>query len=231
VYAFGSPASGGFDPRLSDLDILVVTASKVDRLPFETFAGLIGRLSRREPDWAHRLDIDVVGRDTLRTFREPGGPFIEISHEEPLQLHRRAEDWLETWFLALDADWAIVGPRPAEVIAPISVDEFLGVLVDDVERYVGVVELDWHDEKLAYRLLTVCRLRRSLETRRLCSKDEGAAWTAERSPKWAALIRAATEVRASRGARPFTPEERSQLKPAMEALAGDVVRRGSRPPR
>jgi predicted nucleotidyltransferase len=228
VYVFGSIADDSFDPTLSDLDLMVVTASTVDRLPFEPFAGLIDRLSRREPDWADRLDIDFVGRDTLRTFREPGGPFMEISHEEPLALHRRAEDWLETWFLALDADWAIVGPPPTEVIAPISIDEFLDVLVDDAERYVSVVDLDWHDEKLAYRLLTVLRLRLSLELRRLCSKDEGASWASDRYPEWAALIRAAAEVRQTRGSRAFTPEERSQLEPALAALAADVVRRGAR---
>jgi len=158
LYLFGSPASGDFDPELSDLDVLVVTASTLDRLPFEPFAGLIERLARREPEWADRLDVDFVGRETLRTFRDGGGPFIEISHEEPLQRHDRAEDWLETWFLALDADWAVLGPPPSQVIAPISIDEFLDVLVDDVQRYVSVVRLDWQDDKIAYRLLTVCRL-------------------------------------------------------------------------
>ena len=226
VYLSGSAASGGFDARLSDLDLLVVTASTVDRLPFEGFEGLIHRLARREPDWADRLDIDFVGRDTLRRFRDGGGPFIEISHEEPLQRHDRAEDWLETWFLALDADWAVVGPPPAEVISPISIDEFLGVLVEDVERYVSVVQLDWPDDKLAYRLLTLCRVLLSLETRRLTSKDEAAAWAAGAYPRWTALIGAAVEVRRSGGARAFSVEERSLLTPALHSLADEIVRRG-----
>jgi len=234
VYLAGSAASGGFDPRLSDLDLLVVTASTVDKLPFDAFATLVDRLARREPDWASRLDIDFVGRETLRTFSD-GGPFVEISHEEPLQRHDRAEDWLETWFLARDADWAIVGPAPSEVIAPISIDEFLDVLVDDVERYVSVVRLDWKDEKLAYRLLTLCRLRLSLDLRRLTSKDEGAAWAAGEYPRWTAVIRAAVEVRNSHGSRKFTSEERAELRPALEALAREIVSRASRtgtgPPR
>jgi len=228
VYVCGSAASGGFDPRLSDLDLVVVTASTVDRLPFQGFAGLIERLARREPDWADRLDVDFVGRETLRTFRDGGGPFFEISHEEPLQRHDRAEDWLETWFLALDADWAVLGPPPSEVIAPISIDEFLDVLVDDVQRYVSVVRLDWRDDKIAYRLLTVCRLLLSLETRALSSKVEGAEWAAGRYPQWAASIRAASEVRAGKGTRSFTPEERALLQPTLEALAAEVVSRGSR---
>jgi hypothetical protein len=222
AYLYGSAVSGGFDPALSDLDVVVVTERSVDEIGFEVFAGIVDRLAAREPEWADRLDVTFVGRETLWTFRRGGGPFVEISHEQPLQVHRRAEDWLETWFLARDADRPIVGPPPASVFPPIDIDEFLQVLVDDVERYAAAIRDDWSHEKVAYRVLTLCRLLRSLESRAVCSKEEGAEWAAARYPDRAPLIRAAWDVRAARGQRPFTPAERAVMPGLLADLATEV---------
>jgi hypothetical protein len=151
-----------------------------------------------------------------------GGPFLEISHELPLRLIRRADEWLETWFLALDADRAIVGPRAAAVFPAIDIDEFLRVLVDDVERYAAAIRDDWTHRKVAYRVLTLCRLLRSLDSRAVCSKQEGAEWAAARYSEWAPLIRAAWDVRATHGRRPFTPAERAAMPGLLASLATEV---------
>ena len=121
VYLYGSAVSGGFDPELSDLDLVVVTAPAVDAIEFRVFAGPVERLQAREPDWAGLLDIVFIGRETLAGFRA-GGPFLEISHEEPLRLVRSADEWLETWFLAREADRALVGPPIADLIPPIDLE-------------------------------------------------------------------------------------------------------------
>lgn len=228
AYLYGSAVSGGFDPALSDLDVVVVTERSVDATVFDVFSGIIDRLGAREPDWADRLDIVFVDRHTLAGPRT-GGPFLEISHELPLRLLRRADEWLETWFLARDADRAIVGPAPASLFPAIDIDEFLRVLVDDVERYAAAIEDDWGDQKVAYRVLTLCRLLRSLESRSVCSKLEGAEWAAARYPEWAPLVRAAWDVRATRGRRSFTPAERAAMPRLLASLAGEAVATGGRP--
>jgi hypothetical protein len=225
-YLYGSAVSGGFDPALSDLDLVVVTERSVEEVGFDRFAGVIDRLGAREPEWAGRLDVTFIGTEALRTFRDGGRPFIEISHEDPLRLYRRAEDWLETWFLARDADRPIVGPRSADVFPPIDIEEFLHVLVDDVERYAAAIRDDWTDGKVAYRVLTLCRLLRSLESRAICSKQEGAEWAVGRYPTWAPLILAAWDVRAADGQRPFTPAERTAMPGLLGDLAAEVRQRG-----
>lgn len=227
AYLYGSAVSGGFDPALSDLDIVVVTERSVDVIGFDVFAGIIDRLAAREPDWANRLDVVFVGRETLRTFRHGGGPFAETSHELPLRLIPRAEDWLETWFLARDADRPVVGPPAASVFPPIGIDEFLQVLVDDVERYAAAIRDDWSDGKVAYRVLTLCRLLRSLESRAVCSKQDGAEWAAARYPQWAPLIRAAWDVRAGGGQRSFTPAERAAMPGLLADLAKEIRAAGT----
>lgn len=224
AYLFGSAVSGGFDPAISDLDAMVVTQSPVDGQPFERFAGIVERLQAREPAWAGRLDIVFIGRSTLADFRSGGGPFLEISHEEPLELKRRADEWLETWYLARTADWPVIGPPPAELIPPISTREFLDDVVRGVPWFIAPERNKGTDAWLAYRTLTLCRLLLSLESGAVCSKVEGAAWAIERYPEQAPLIRAALEVRAQGGRNILTGEQRAAIPPLLELLAADVAR-------
>jgi hypothetical protein len=224
AYLFGSAVSGGFDPAISDLDVIVVTQSAVDGQPFERFAGIVERLQAREPGWAGRLDIVFIGRSTLADFRSGGGPFLEISHEEPLELKRRGDEWLETWYLARTANWPVIGPPPAELIPPISTREFLDDVVRGVPWFIAPERNKGTDGWLAYRTLTLCRLLRSLESGEVCSKVEGAAWAIERYPEQAPLIRAALGVRAAGGHDVLTAEQRAAMPPLLEFLAAEVVR-------
>jgi streptomycin 3"-adenylyltransferase len=222
AYLYGSAVSGGFVAAVSDLDVVVVTASPVDVQPFDVFAGLVRRQQEREPDWAGRLDLVFVGRSTLATFRDGGGPFIEISHEDGPELKHRAEDWLETWYLALEADWPLIGPAPAELIPPISAREFLQAVADGIPWFISPTRNTGTDGWLAYRVLTLCRLLRSLESGALCSKPEGAAWAIDRYPASAPLIRSALRVRDTNGQAAFTAAEREAVPELLEFLAARV---------
>ena len=117
VYHYGSAVSGGFQPELSDLDLVIVT-ERMSTRSLSSLRGLIERLAAREPDWAGRLDLVFVGRGTLADPRS-GGPLLEVSHEKPLHFENAA-DWIETWFLARDADRPLVGPPAADVFPAIT---------------------------------------------------------------------------------------------------------------
>jgi hypothetical protein len=225
AYIYGSVVSGGFDPAISDLDLVVVTEQSTDDIDFDVFDGIVTRLAAREPDWADRLDITFVGRETLATFRS-GGPLVEISHDVPLRRIASADDWLETWFLAREADTPLVGPPPGTLIPPIDIGEFLQGVALDVDRLVDKAREDPRDGSVAYRLLTLGRALRSLETGAICSKDEGAAWVSERSPAAAPVIELAQEVRRSAGSRALTTSERAAMLDLMTVLAEQIRRTG-----
>lgn len=221
VYLLGSAVSGGFDPALSDLDVVVVTERAVDEIDFRVFSGIVERLQAREPDWADRLDVAFVGRGTVADFRTGGGPFIEISHEEPLALQRRADEWLETWYLARAADRALVGPPPATLIPPISTAEFLAVVVAGLDGFIAIRD-DWSDGKVAYRVITLCRILRSLESGALCTKAEGVAWAIDRFPARAWLIGAAWEARTSGYRNGLSLEARAAIPDLLTRLVGEA---------
>src|SRR5207244_1006112 len=130
------------------------------------------------------------------------------------------------WFLARDADTALIGPSPAEPIPPIDLAEFLQGVALDVDRLVDKAHDDPRDGSVAHRLLTLCRALRSLESGAICSKDDGAAWVRERYPDSALAIDAAQAVRRGHGSRAFTAEERVMVLDAMALLAEQIRRTG-----
>jgi Domain of unknown function (DUF4111)/Nucleotidyltransferase domain len=223
VYLYGSAISGGFDPALSDLDVVVVTDRPVDAVEFSLFEELVQRLQARQPHWAGRLDIVFVGRRTLESFRA-GGPLLEISHEEPLRLLPDASQYLETWFLLRSADTAIIGPPATSLVPPIETREFLSEVVAGIDGFIARVRPNWPSDKIAYRVITLCRVLRSLESGSICTKQEGAEWAAERYPTWAPLIRSALEVRAANGARELATHERAMTGEFLEFLRTEIHR-------
>ena len=223
VYLYGSAVMGGFDPTLSDLDVVVVIERSVDDVDFDVFAGLVDRLKAREPEWTDRLDVVFVGRATLADFRL-GGPLLDTSHELPLRRIPDAWQWLETWFLMRAADRPIVGPPASSLVPPISTREFLAEVVAGIDGFIAFVRDDTPTGTVAYRMLTLCRLLRSLESGEVCTKQEGADWAIERYPQWSPLVRAAWQVRATNGARGFTPAERADVPAFLEFMGAEIHR-------
>lgn len=223
VYLYGSAITGGFDPALSDLDLLVVTESDAGLLDLSRIEALHDRLATRHPDWADRLDIAHVGRATLATFRS-GGTVAAISHEDALQLYDDADGWLQTWYLVRYADGALIGPPAADVIPPIERAEFVNAVARDAERIVRRVETDQRSGLVAYTLLTLCRVLRALDDGAITSKPEAAGWVADRMPQVRWVLDEALAVRASGGRQPFSTSARVAVLALISQLGADIRR-------
>jgi len=207
VYLYGSAITGGFDPALSDLDLLVVTEADAGLLGLSPIEALHDRIASHHPDWADRLDIAYVGRATLATFRA-GGTVASISHEDALQLYDDADGWLQTWYLVRLADAPLLGPPVVEVIPPIERAEFVDAVARDADRIVRRVETDQRSGLVAYTLLTLCRVLRALDDGAIISKPEAASWVADRMPEARWVLDEALVVRASGGRVPFSASAR-----------------------
>ncbi|HEV2006700.1 MAG TPA: aminoglycoside adenylyltransferase domain-containing protein [Candidatus Limnocylindrales bacterium] len=221
VYLYGSAITGGFDPVLSDLDLLVVIESDARRLDLSPIEALHDRLAARHPDWADRLDIAYVGRATLATFRA-GGTVASISHEDALQLYDDADGWLQTWYLVQFADTALLGPPVAEVIPPIERAEFVDAVARDADRIVRRVETDQRSGLVAYTLLTLCRVLRTIDDGAITSKPEAASWVAGRMPEARWVLDEALVVRASGGRLPFSAGARVAVLALVSQLGTQI---------
>lgn len=191
VYLYGSAVSGGFDPGVSDLDLVAVTRRNVEELDLAALENVHHRVVERDATWSNRLEIVYVAERSI-SGRIGGDSVAVISPGEPFHVTRPASDWLQNWYLVRETGITLLGRPATDIIRPISQADFLMAVRSYLEYLRGV-------DSLGYAVISACRAVCTLQTRRACSKQEGAAWIRERRPEWAWLIDAALASRLSHG--------------------------------
>jgi predicted nucleotidyltransferase len=225
LYVYGSFLSGGFDPDASDLDLVAVLASEVGEAHVARLGPLLDDFVRRHPTWSNRLDVVYIGRAALARFRKGRGSFAAISPGESFHLRTDVGDWLQSWYLLRETSRPLVGVDAAELVPPISREEFVAALVDNLESLRARAREDPTPGFLAYIVLTCCRALMTVRMAAEPSKAEGATWTRERMPEWAWLIDAALECRHFGGRRGFDDEPtRAAAREFIDAVAGEIRR-------
>jgi aminoglycoside adenylyltransferase-like protein/nucleotidyltransferase-like protein len=201
IYLTGSSVTGGFDPGVSDLDLVVVTTVPPERLDLSGLERMHATFAQGRPDWRDRIETVYVGRTTLRSFRTSSDHLAVISPGEPF--HVRDDHpglWLQNWYLAREFGVALVGPAATEVVPRISWPEFVAATARYAAEVAARLDDDLSPGELAYVVLTTCRAVTTIKTDHHVSKQEAAAWVRERIPDSARTIAAALQCRLSHGA-------------------------------
>lgn len=216
LYLYGSAVSGGFDHGVSDIDLVAVTERPVAELDLTELDGVHRRFVERDPSWHDRLEIVYAARSTLSA---PTGEdrIAVISPGEPFHLTGPASDWLQNWYLVQETGVPLVGPPARQVIAPLSRADYLGA----VRAYLGYLR---NAGPSSYAVLSACRAVRTLDTGKPCTKQEGAAWAADRYPEWRWLIDAALEDRRLRGKLSFGDREMLEAARTFVELLAESVK-------
>jgi predicted nucleotidyltransferase len=199
LYLYGSYVRGGFDPDISDLDLLAVTAEDVERLDLPALEQMHADFVRRHPEWTDRLDVIYIGRRTLDSFRTNQGSLAVISPGEPFHVTGPVADWMMNWYHVLESGVTLSGPEPAALIPAISWDEFAAAVARYVEWFTSEIAAGRGAGYRAYAVLSTCRALYAVRNGRPASKQEAAAWTKKRMPDWAWLIDAALRARLAHG--------------------------------
>lgn len=195
VYVFGSLVMGDFDETVSDIDLLAALDSDLNPTDFAALDKMHNDWAAAHPEWAGRLEIAYLSRHGLQTFRTESSPLGIMSPGEPFHMVEAGHDWLINWYVVRNNGLRIFGAPVEDIIAPISVDEF----IDNVKIYVGewrnrVAELERRPSQ-AYAILTMCRALYTVSHGEQISKIKAAAWAAQEYPEWAELINNAVQWR------------------------------------
>jgi predicted nucleotidyltransferase len=184
VYLHGSMVLGGFNPQLSDLDVLAVARRRTsDDEKREVVEILAGASEHPAP-----IEFHLLARADLQPWRHPA----------PFDLH-----YGDVWRDALRGDLAdalgrqgktdpdlaahitvvrsygvaLQGPPPEEVFPEVPWDDYADSLMRDL-RWVSETE----KPEPVYRVLSPARIWAALATREIHSKETGGAWALERVP-------------------------------------------------
>ena len=195
LYLYGSLVTGDFDHTHSDLDLLAVLRSELNGEEFARLDAMHGAFVAAHPQWEERVEIAYLEQDALRTFRTQSGPIAIISPGEPFHFKEAGKDWLINWWIVRRQGAALYGPRAADVIGPISDDEFQQAVREQVAEWRTYVYEAQRRKSQAYAILTLCRALYAFHNGEQVSKRQAAEWAADYFPQWGPLIRSAWQWR------------------------------------
>lgn len=226
LYLYGSSVSGGFDPGISDVDLVAVTSPEIEAIDLPGLGRMHHGLVSRYPDWKDRIEVVYLSRATLESFRTSAGALAVISPGEPFHVRDdRASEWLQNWYLLRETGVCLYGLDPAAIVPPIAWTEFVAATVRYADEVRNRSRVGAGRGALAYTILTMCRALRTVRLGAAGSKQEGAAWICGRMPEWAWLVDAALECRQSQGTIGFADEASRAAAETFIRLVADEISR------
>jgi predicted nucleotidyltransferase len=192
AYLVGSFALGGAVSH-SDVDFLIVVQADVPASQEAALQAEHVRVYGLASDWARHLEGSYFPQALLREPATVGQPLLYIDNGRRV-LERSAHDntLVARWVLR-EHGLTLDGPAPSRLLDSVPP----GALRREVQQTLqawGVEVLGnapWIDNDWAqpYLVLSMCRMRQSLETGQVHAKPAAAAWAKRHlDPRWAGLI-------------------------------------------
>lgn len=193
MYAYGSLALGNFDPRSSDIDIVVATDGEISEQHFEALREMHARFDAGDSPWATEVEAIYIPRDALRRYDPARARHPHIQRGETLVMHQVDSGWVPLLHIIREHGIVLAGPDPRALIDPVD--------PQDVRRAVAPLAESWFGPALrdpsllrrrasqVFLVLTLCRILYTLEYGAVVSKPVAARWAQGLfNGRWAALI-------------------------------------------
>lgn len=197
LYLYGSLVWGDFNPKASDIDVLVAMSSAIDATVFDRLDSVHGELARKYAYGREdRLEIAYVPLDLLQSFKAQRGHIAIISPGEPFHIKDAGNDWLLNWYFVQEKGIALFGPPPQTIITPISQEEFVHAVQEQAKDWKEWIDHAEHSRPYqAYAILTMCRALYAYKNSEQVSKKHAAVWAQTVLPQWSSLIQNALKWR------------------------------------
>ena len=191
MYLGGSLALRAFEPDTSDVDFLVVTDGEVSEELGERLRAAHARITAGASKWAKKLEGRYIPRETLRTRERSTQRCAYLGVGGWFNVEGYSNDWIVELHVVREHGIVVAGPNPKTLIDPISPQEIrascAAIMRDWVPLLTDTSRFD--AEYQAYTVLTMCRMRYTLEHGAIVSKRAAAEWAKETlGGEWAPLI-------------------------------------------
>jgi len=197
VYLDGSLATGDFAEPSSDIDVLVVTEDALSDEVVAALGTMHARLTTGTSKWARELEVSYIPRRALRRFDPDDNwhPRIQRGSDQLVtEEHDRA--WVIHRHVIREHGAALAGPDPRTLIDPVDAGDLRDAVVSLLHGWWMPVPTcrRWLDNSFyrSYAVLTMCRMRYTLQHGVVVSKPIAARWAqAALDARWTPLIQAA----------------------------------------
>lgn len=196
LYLSGSLAVGEFDPRSSDIDLVVVTDAPLPANRVAALREMHARFAASDSPWAEKIEAVYIPEDALRDGAPPDARYPVLEKGDTLALAPLEDGWPVQLYTLREHGVAVAGPDPRSLIPPVPPAAMnragYGIAAEWLDQArTDPSWLDWlrPQQHQAFVVLTLCRLLYTLETGAVISKPGAARWGEQRlGPQWAGLI-------------------------------------------
>jgi hypothetical protein len=188
LYLYGSLVTGGFDPGVSDADLLAVIGSTLTEEEAAELHAMHDAIAAEYTAWDDRIEVTYVPAQALKTFRTEESTIGAISPGEPFNVKSAGREWLMNWWMVRERGVALHGPPPSAYIDPITRQEFLENVREHTLLWMAWLEEERTLPPQAYVILTACRAMYAVEYGEQVSKKRAARWARGRYPEWSGII-------------------------------------------
>ena len=181
VYVHGSLSTGAFNPRTSDIDVLVTTRALTDRPANERIHEVHRAMHGWGDDrWADRLEAMFVPAKALATSGVPRIAVLELHPDEGFKVQPLSSDFMIQKRILRQQGITLFGPRIAKIVAPVTTGELRDAQIGTLREW-WLPQLEYPGQFLkrfyqAYAVLTMCRALCLLATGEVVTKPEAASW-------------------------------------------------------
>jgi hypothetical protein len=226
LYLCGSCATGDFDERTSDIDLLAVLSTEVSPDLAARLERMHDEFANDNPRWRGRIEVIYVSASDLANLRMVPTRIHCITAGEPFVVVNAGTDWMITWYPARHSGIALVGPPAIEVVPDTSFEEYAGAVRNYMRRFRERLPDDATPGSQAYAVLAMCRGLYTCVRGEPVSKGKAAAWAQREFPQWASLIDEAIGWRERQWERPQA-DGRATI-PTVRRFVAEIADRAER---
>lgn len=196
MYLVGSLALGDFDPRGSDIDLIIVTGTEIDDDLFGGLQDLHARFAGGGSPWADKLEAVYVPYPALRHGAPSASHYPQIERGTALFKAPLESGWVFQCSTLRDRGVVVAGPDPRALVGSIDSQAMRAAVAAIAGLWREQADtdpewLDWlreHDNQ-RFVILTLCRMLYSLASGSVASKPRAAEWARSAlGQPWATLI-------------------------------------------
>ena len=198
VYLYGSLCLGGFDPRASDIDLLVLTPQVLSTQEVNQLRHLHATLGKAVT-MAHRLEIAYLPLP-YATLDQTSDLIYPVVRDGSFLATGSGDVNAVTWWQLHHLGLVLHGPSPATLALPNSWEAVEAAMHHNLVTYWPARAAEpgrFLDEYwVQFTVTTLCRILTTLEEQRLEAKDEAVEqWALRLRPCWHLLLRETHRIR------------------------------------
>jgi len=182
LYLHGSLAMDCYNPRSSDIDIIIVARERLSQEQRKRIIEYLKRIcSKRE-----RIELSMVCEDAIRNPRYPMRVDLHFEYWGNIFENERDKEILSNLYTTKKRGFCVWGAPTSDVFSEISAEHHLRSMIEDIQhtrKYIHEKPEHIGYDVTVYWILGSCRILAFIREEKVLSKLEGGRWGIANLPK------------------------------------------------